>query len=135
MTTRVRRLGGGFGGKESRSICLAAQMAVAANKTRRPVRCMLDRDEDMISTGQRHPFAAKYRVGFNKDGTLVGLDAQIYNNGGWSQDLSQAVLERAMTHSDNCYMIPNIRIQGKICKTNTMSNSAFRGFGGPQVSR
>ena len=88
----------------------------------------------MISTGQRHPFAAKYKVGFNNDGTLVGIDADIYNNGGWSQDLSQAVLERAMTHSDNCYMIPNIRIRGKICKTNTMSNSAFRGFGGPQVS-
>jgi xanthine dehydrogenase/oxidase len=133
VTCRVRRLGGGFGGKETRSICLAAQMAVAAKKNRRPVRCMLDRDEDMISSGQRHPFAAKYKVGFNNDGKLVGMDVEIYNNGGWSQDLSQAVLERAMTHSDNCYMIPNFRIRGKICKTNTMSNSAFRGFGGPQV--
>ena len=134
VTVRVKRLGGGFGGKETRSICLSAQLAVAAKKVRRPVRCMLDRDEDMISSGQRHPFAAKYKLGFNNDGKIVGMDSFIYNNGGWSQDLSQAVLERAMTHSDNCYMIPNLRVQGRICKTNTMSNSAFRGFGGPQVS-
>jgi xanthine dehydrogenase/oxidase len=95
---------------------------------------MLDRDEDMITSGQRHPFMATYRIGFKNDGKIVGLDAKIYNNGGWSQDLSQAVLERAMTHSDGCYWIPNFRIEGKIAKTNTMSNSAFRGFGGPQVS-
>jgi xanthine dehydrogenase/oxidase len=135
VVVRTKRIGGGFGGKESRSINLAAVMAVAARKAKRPVRSMLDRDEDMITSGQRHPFMATYRIGFKNDGKIVGLDAKIYNNGGWSQDLSQAVLERAMTHSDGCYWIPNFRIEGKIAKTNTMSNSAFRGFGGPQVSR
>lgn len=133
VIVRTKRIGGGFGGKESRSINLAAVMAVAARKVKRPVRSMLDRDEDMITSGQRHPFMATYRIGFKNDGKIVGLDAKIYNNGGWSQDLSQAVLERAMTHSDGCYWIPNFRIEGKIAKTNTMSNSAFRGFGGPQV--
>lgn len=133
VVVRTKRIGGGFGGKESRSINLAAVMAVAARKVKRPVRSMLDRDEDMITSGQRHPFMATYRIGFKNDGKIVGLDAKIYNNGGWSQDLSQAVLERAMTHSDGCYWIPNFRIEGKIAKTNTMSNSAFRGFGGPQV--
>lgn len=133
VVVRTKRIGGGFGGKETRSINLAAVMAVAARKAKRPVRSMLDRDEDMITSGQRHPFMAKYRVGFTNEGKLVGLDVQIYNNGGWSQDLSQAVLERAMTHADGCYWIPNFRIEGKIAKTNTMSNSAFRGFGGPQV--
>ncbi|KAJ9119598.1 hypothetical protein QFC22_003307 [Naganishia vaughanmartiniae] len=132
VLVRTKRIGGGFGGKETRSINLAAVMAVAARKVKRPVRSMLDRDEDMITSGQRHPFMAKYRVGFTNEGKIIGLDAQIYNNGGWSQDLSQAVLERAMTHADGCYWIPNFRIEGKIAKTNTMSNSAFRGFGGPQ---
>ncbi len=132
VVTRVKRLGGGFGGKESRTIAFAAPLTLAAKKLGRPVRVMLDRDEDMLTTGQRHPFMCKWKLAFSKDGTLERLHARVYNNGGWSQDLSQAVLERAMFHIDNCYRIPHLHVEGYICKTNTMSNTAFRGFGGPQ---
>jgi len=93
---------------------------------------MLTREEDMVTSGQRHPFLAKWKVGVNKDGKIQALDVDIFNNGGWSWDLSAAVAERAMSHSDGCYLIPNIHVRGRICKTNTMSNTAFRGFGGPQ---
>jgi len=93
---------------------------------------MLNRDEDMITSGQRHPFLCRWKIGVNNDGKLVALDADIFNNGGWTQDLSGAVVERSMTHMDGCYFIPNVSIRGRICKTNTMSNTAFRGFGGPQ---
>ncbi|TPX43030.1 hypothetical protein SeMB42_g04892 [Synchytrium endobioticum] len=114
VTVRVKRMGGGFGGKETRSIFLSAALAVAARKLRRPVRCMLTREEDMSLSGMRHPF----------------LD--LYSNGGYSLDLSLAVLERAITHSDSVYKIPNVNIKGLVCKTNLPSNTAFRGFGGPQ---
>lgn len=93
---------------------------------------MLNRDEDMLTSGQRHPFLARWKAGVNKDGRLQALEADVFNNGGWSQDLSAAVLDRSMSHIDGCYLIPNVFVQGRICKTNTMSNSAFRGFGGPQ---
>lgn len=132
VVVRVKRLGGGFGGKETRSIPLSAAVALAAKKTGRPVRYMLTREEDMVVSGQRHPFYAKWKVGVNKDGKIQALDADIYNNAGWSFDLSMAVCERAMTHVDGCYSIPNVHVRGRLCKTNTMSNSAFRGFGGPQ---
>ncbi|CAK7236043.1 hypothetical protein SEUCBS140593_009486 [Sporothrix eucalyptigena] len=132
VVVRVKRLGGGFGGKETRSIQLASIVALAAQTTRRPVRCMLTREEDMVTSGQRHPFLGKWKVGVNRDGKLQALDLAIYNNAGWTWDLSAAVCERAITHSDNCYFIPNVRIRGRLCKTNTMSNTAFRGFGGPQ---
>ncbi|KAK3684039.1 molybdopterin binding aldehyde oxidase/xanthine dehydrogenase [Podospora appendiculata] len=132
VVVRVKRLGGGFGGKESRSVQLSSILALAAQKTRRPVRCMLTREEDMVTTGQRHPFLGRWKVGVNKDGKMQALDLDIFNNGGWSWDLSGAVCERAMSHSDGCYLIPNIHVRGRICKTNTMSNTAFRGFGGPQ---
>ncbi|KAN0059894.1 hypothetical protein ACQY0O_008469 [Thecaphora frezii] len=132
VVTRTKRLGGGFGGKETRTIALSAPMTLAAKKVGRPVRCMLDRDEDMLVSGQRHPFHAKWKVAFSSDGKLQRLEARLYNNGGWSQDLSQAILERAMFHIDNCYRIPNLRVEGRICRTNIMSNTAFRGFGGPQ---
>lgn len=132
IAVHTKRLGGGFGGKESRPTAFAAVLALGARKVGRAVRCMLDRDEDMFFSGQRHPFASTWRVGFQKDGTLVRLDAKVYNNGGWSQDLSQAVLERAMFHIDSCVRIPHLRTRGWICKTNTVSNTAFRGFGGPQ---
>lgn len=111
---------------------LSTMMALAAQKTKRPVRCMLNRDEDMIMSGQRHPFLCKWKVGVNKDGKLQALDADVFSNAGWSFDLSPAVCERAMTHIDSCYKIPNVHIRGRLCKTNTMSNTAFRGFGGPQ---
>ncbi len=132
VVVRVKRLGGGFGGKETRSIQLASIVALAAQTTRRPVRCMLTREEDMVMSGQRHPFLGRWKVGVNKDGKLQALDLDIFNNGGWTFDLSVAVCERAITHSDSCYFIPNVSIRGRICKTNTMSNTAFRGFGGPQ---
>ncbi|EXJ95419.1 xanthine dehydrogenase [Capronia coronata CBS 617.96] len=132
IVARVKRLGGGFGGKETRSIQLSTICAVAANKVRRPVRCMLNRDEDIVTSGQRHPFLGIWKVGVNKDGKIQALKASAFNNGGWSQDLSAAVIDRALSHIDGCYKIPNIDVDGRICKTNTVSNSAFRGFGGPQ---
>ncbi|KAF2740890.1 xanthine dehydrogenase/oxidase [Polyplosphaeria fusca] len=132
IVSRVKRMGGGFGGKETRSIQLAGIVACAANKMRRPVRCMLNRDEDIITSGQRHPFLGKWKVGVNKDGRIQALDADVFNNGGWSQDLSAAVVDRALSHIDGVYSIPNVHVRGRIAKTNTVSNTAFRGFGGPQ---
>ena len=132
VVVRVKRLGGGFGGKETRTVPLSSILALAARKTGRPVRYMLTREEDMVITGQRHPFLAKWKVGINSDGKLQALDVDIFNNAGWSMDLSVAVVERSMTHVDGCYRIPNVYVRGRCCKTNTMSNTAFRGFGGPQ---
>ncbi|UNI24600.1 hypothetical protein JDV02_010334 [Purpureocillium takamizusanense] len=132
VVVRVKRLGGGFGGKETRSVILSSVVALAAKKTGRPVRCMLTREEDMVTMGQRHPFMARYKVGVNKDGKIQALDCDIFNNAGWTFDLSASVVERAMTHSDGCYHIPNVFVRGRCCRTNTVSNTAFRGFGGPQ---
>uniref|UniRef100_A0A1B6CHR7 xanthine dehydrogenase n=1 Tax=Clastoptera arizonana TaxID=38151 RepID=A0A1B6CHR7_9HEMI len=133
IVTKVKRMGGAFGGKESRSIMVALPVAFAAQKLQKPVRCMLDRDEDMISTGQRHPFLAKYTIGFDDDGKLTGCDIQLYSNGGISLDLSMPVVNRACFHVENAYKIPNLTVKGYICKTNLSSNTAFRGFGGPQA--
>lgn len=132
VVSRVKRLGGGFGGKETRSIQLAAICATAANKMKRPVRCMLNRDEDIMTSGQRHPFLGKWKVAVSKEGKLQALDADVFNNGGWSQDLSAAVVDRSLSHIDGCYNISNVHVRGRVCKTNTVSNTAFRGFGGPQ---
>ncbi|KAJ1649451.1 hypothetical protein IWQ61_009472 [Dispira simplex] len=132
VVSRVKRLGGGFGGKETRSTALTCALAVAAYHSGRPVRCMLDRDEDMIITGQRHPFLGKWKVGVKRDGQVVALDLELYSNGGHSYDLSVAVMERAVSHSDNVYYIPHVRIKGTVCRSNMHSNTAFRGFGGPQ---
>jgi xanthine dehydrogenase/oxidase len=129
---RVKRLGGGFGGKESRSSIIAAVASVPAHVLRRPVRLVLDRDEDMASTGQRHPFVGKYTVAATPDGEIVALDMMLYCNGGNSMDLSHSILDRALFHSDNAYNIPNMRVAGKVCATHMPSNTAFRGFGGPQ---
>lgn len=93
---------------------------------------MLTREEDMVTMGQRHPFLAYYKVGVNKDGKIRAVDLDIYSNAGWTFDLSTAVLERSLSHSDGCYFIPNMYVRGRICRTNTVSNTAFRGFGGPQ---
>ncbi|KAI9354597.1 molybdopterin binding aldehyde oxidase/xanthine dehydrogenase [Zopfochytrium polystomum] len=133
IVVRVKRLGGGFGGKESRSAFLTCILAVAARKFRAPIRHQLTREQDMAITGTRHPFLGRYRVGVDKaSGRLASLQLELYSNGGFSADLSYAVLERAMTHSDNTYRIPNVDIIGRICKTNLPTNTAFRGFGGPQ---
>ncbi|KAM6220493.1 xanthine dehydrogenase/oxidase [Rhynchocyon petersi] len=132
IVVRVKRMGGGFGGKETRSTVVSTAVALAAHKTGRPVRCMLDRDEDMLITGGRHPFLARYKVGFMKTGKIVALEVDHYSNAGNTMDLSQSIMERALFHMDNCYKIPNIRGTGRLCKTNLPSNTAFRGFGGPQ---
>jgi xanthine dehydrogenase small subunit len=126
------RMGGGFGGKETQGNTPAALVALATLKTGQPVRLQWDRDIDMVLTGKRHPFYAKFDVGFADDGRLVALDAALISDGGWSLDLSQPVLERAMFHIDNAYYIPALRVKGRAAKTNVASNTAFRGFGGPQ---
>ncbi|KAJ8955150.1 hypothetical protein NQ318_009043 [Aromia moschata] len=132
IITKVKRLGGGFGGKESKAAMIAAPLAVAARKLNRPLRCMLDRDEDIVMTGARHPFLMKYKVAFDDSGKILGCDADIYNNCGYAEDLSFSVLERAMTHFENAYKMPVVKVTGYPCKTNVASNTAFRGFGGPQ---
>ncbi|XP_044043358.1 xanthine dehydrogenase/oxidase [Siniperca chuatsi] len=132
VVVRVKRMGGGFGGKESRSTLLSTVVAVAANKLKRPVRCMLDRDEDMLITGGRHPFYAKYKVGFLNSGKVLALDVSFYSNIGNSLDLSMSIMERALFHMENSYSVPYVRGRGFLCRTNLPSNTAFRGFGGPQ---
>ncbi|XP_073814863.1 xanthine dehydrogenase-like [Musca autumnalis] len=132
VVCKAKRLGGGFGGKESRSIAVALPVALACYRLRRPIRCMLDRDEDMMITGTRHPFLFKYKIGFTSEGRLTALSIDCYTNAGWSMDLSFSVMERAVYHIENCYKIPNIKAAGYVCKTNLPSNTAFRGFGGPQ---
>jgi xanthine dehydrogenase molybdopterin binding subunit/xanthine dehydrogenase small subunit len=126
------RMGGGFGGKETQANTPAALAALAAYHTGRAVRVRFNRDQDMMLTGHRHPFLARFKVGFDSQGMLLGLKAKLYSNGGWSLDLSQAVTDRALFHLDNCYYIPQIEFQGQVAKTNLSSNTAFRGFGGPQ---
>lgn len=125
-------MGGAFGGKETRSIQLAGLLAVAAMKERRPMRMMLNRDEDMMVSGQRHPVKGRWKVGVMNDGTLMALDVDCYDNGGFTFDMSGSVMDRCITHVDNCYNIPNVHVRGWVCKTNTHSNTAFRGFGAPQ---
>ncbi|MBD1914112.1 MULTISPECIES: xanthine dehydrogenase molybdopterin binding subunit [unclassified Leptolyngbya] len=126
------RMGGGFGGKETQANPYAAAAAIAAHKTGRPVRVKLSRHHDMILTGKRHGFLGQYRVGVNRDGKIVALDVDLYADGGWSLDLSPPVLLRAMLHVDNAYYIPHLEVRGHIVKTNKVSNTAYRGFGGPQ---
>jgi xanthine dehydrogenase/oxidase len=134
VTCRVKRLGGGFGGKESRAALVAAAAAVPAAALRRPVRHVLDRDEDMGTTGHRHGFVCRYRVAASREGKLLALDVQLYCNGGNSMDLSHSIMDRALFHADACYDIPAFRASGFVAHTHTPSNTAFRGFGGPQGS-
>jgi xanthine dehydrogenase/oxidase len=126
------RLGGGFGGKETRSLFYCAAVAVAADKLKRPVRLVLERDVDMCNSGQRHAFWAKYKAAASKDGKLQALDIEIYANAGFSEDLSTSILSRATLHIDSCYKWPNLAVKGFLCKTNQPSHTAFRGFGAPQ---
>ncbi len=128
----VPRMGGGFGGKETQGAHVAALATLAALHTDRPVKIRLNRDQDMHQTGKRHPFISKYKAGFSESGDLLALDVNIYADGGWSSDLSGAILDRALFHLDNCYHIPNLRFEGRVLKTNHVSHTAFRGFGGPQ---
>ncbi|MCG9890651.1 MAG: xanthine dehydrogenase molybdopterin binding subunit [Thermosynechococcaceae cyanobacterium MS004] len=126
------RMGGAFGGKESQANPYAAVAAIAAHKTGCPVRVKLNREHDMTLTGKRHGFLGRYDVGFTQDGKITALDAHLYADGGWSLDLSPPVLSRAMLHIDNAYYIPHLEVRGDIVRTNKVSNTAFRGFGGPQ---
>ena len=126
------RMGGGFGGKETQAATIAALAALAATKTGRKVRFRLNRDQDMMITGKRHPFLGKFRVGFDRAGLVQAAQVDLFSNGGWSLDLSRAVTDRAVFHLDNAYYIPNVEFSGVVVKTNLASNTAFRGFGGPQ---
>ncbi len=132
VTATVRRLGGGFGGKESNASWVAAAAALAANHTGKPVKLRLPREIDMIATGKRHAFLYRYSVGFDGEGRVLALDAILAADAGWSLDLTPGVIERALTHTDNAYWIPHFRATGYACRTNKQSNTAFRGFGGPQ---
>ncbi len=132
VEVEVRRMGGGFGGKETQGNHVAAWAALLANKTGRPVKIHLFRDDDQIMTGKRHRFLSKYQAGFDDDGRILAYSVALNADGGSSTDLSMAILSRAMLHAENAYFIPNIRITGDAWKTNLPSNTAFRGFGGPQ---
>jgi xanthine dehydrogenase large subunit len=132
VTVQCLRMGGGFGGKEMQPHGFAAIAALGATLTGRPVRLRLNRTQDMTMSGKRHPFHASWEIGFDDDGMITGLQATLTSDGGWSLDLSEPVLARALCHIDNAYWIPNIEAHGRIAKTNKTSQTAFRGFGGPQ---
>ncbi len=132
VVCETRRMGGAFGGKESQASLIACVAALLAQRTKRPVKLRLDRDDDMVLTGKRHGFRIDYDVGFDADGRILGIKFMQAAHCGFSPDLSAAISDRAMFHADNCYYLDNARIVSHRCKTNTVSNTAFRGFGGPQ---
>ena len=132
VTVQCLRMGGAFGGKEMQPHGYAAVAALGATLTGRPVRLRLNRTQDLTMSGKRHGFHAQWRVAFDGDGRLQALDATLTSDGGWSLDLSEPVLARALCHVDNAYWIPNVRLNGRIARTNKTSQTAFRGFGGPQ---
>jgi xanthine dehydrogenase large subunit len=132
VTVNVRRMGGGFGGKETQANLFAAVAAIAAKKYRRAVKIRPDRDDDMVATGKRHDFHVAYELGFDDAGRIEAVDATFSARCGFSADLSGPVTDRALFHADNCYFYPNVRLRSRPLKTNTVSNTAFRGFGGPQ---
>ena len=128
----MRRMGGGFGGKETQAASPACLCAVVAHLTRQPTKMRLPRVEDMLMTGKRHPFYIEYDVGFDDNGRLHGIDLDLAGNCGYSPDLSASIVDRAMFHADNAYYLGDATINGHRCKTHTASNTAYRGFGGPQ---
>ena len=127
-----KRMGGGFGGKETQAVIPAVMAALVAAKTQRPARVAYSKDDDMRSTGKRHPYKIHYKAAFTSEGKITGVKFDIYSNGGAAADLSTAIMERTLFHSENAYFIPNLVFNGTICKTNFPPNTAFRGFGGPQ---
>ncbi|KAI5627549.1 aldehyde oxidase [Silurus asotus] len=133
VSCHVKRVGGGFGGKITKTTVLACVTAVAAWKTKRPVRCVLERGEDMLITGGRHPVLGKYKVGFMNDGRIIAANVHYYANAGNTPDESPLVAEKILLHMDNAYNIPNLRGEAAACRTNLPSNTAFRGFGVPQT--
>ncbi|WP_374332360.1 xanthine dehydrogenase molybdopterin binding subunit [Aestuariivirga sp.] len=132
VTVECRRMGGAFGGKESQAAQWACLAALAARLTGRPAKCRLDRDEDMMLTGKRHDFRVDYRAGFDAKGRVTAVDVDFLARCGYSADLSNAICDRTMFHADNAYFYPAARIATRRLRTNTVSNTAFRGFGGPQ---
>jgi len=132
ITVETRRIGGGFGGKETQSFIFAAICTLLAKKTNRPVKLKMDRDDDIIITGKRHDFYSEYEVGFDELGIIKGLKLKLASRCGASPDLSGAINERALLHIDNAYYLENVIVENYMCKTNTASNTAFRGFGGNQ---
>jgi xanthine dehydrogenase large subunit len=128
----VKRMGGGFGGKESQAAPFATFAALVAKRLGRPARLVITKDDDMIMTGKRNPFENEYDVGFDSSGKILALDARLYSDGGAFADLSTSIMERAMLHSDNAYFIEHMRVTGQVCKTNIHPHTAFRGFGGPK---
>ena len=132
VQAEVRRMGGGFGGKETQAAQWACLSAVFATRLKRPIKARLDRQDDMVLTGKRHDFYNRYTIGFDEQGKLLAADVELSGKCGFSPDLSDAIVDRAMFHIDNAYNFPAMRVVGNRCKTNTVSNTAFRGFGGPQ---
>jgi xanthine dehydrogenase large subunit len=132
VVVEAPRMGGGFGGKETQAAHFAALAALGAQVTGRAVKVWLNRDQDMTQTGKRHPFHSRYRAGFDAEGRLLGLEVQTWSDGGWSADLSRAILDRCLFHLDNAYYLPAVKLTGRVARTHTVSNTAFRGFGGPQ---
>jgi xanthine dehydrogenase large subunit len=132
VVVQCRRMGGAFGGKESQPALFACVAAIVATATRLPAKVRVDRDADMVMTGKRHDFNAEYDVGFDAQGRIGGLSLMLASRCGYSADLSGPVNDRAMFHADNCYYLENVQIVSHRCKTHTVSNTAFRGFGGPQ---
>ena len=132
VTVNVRRMGGGFGGKETQGNQFAAIAAIAAKKLKRAVKIRPDRDEDMVATGKRHDFKVDYQVGFDEDGRIHAVDATYAARCGFCSDLSGPVTDRALFHADSSYFYPHVHLVSKPLKTHTVSNTAFRGFGGPQ---
>ncbi|HEX8573006.1 MAG TPA: xanthine dehydrogenase molybdopterin binding subunit [Allosphingosinicella sp.] len=132
VTVEVRRMGGGFGGKETQAAAYAAACALVVAKTGRPAKIRADRDDDMVMTGKRHDFRADYDVGFDGEGRIEGIRITLASRCGATADLSLAINDRAMFHADNCYFLPSVEILSHRPKTHTVSNTAFRGFGGPQ---
>ncbi|MBM4169559.1 MAG: xanthine dehydrogenase molybdopterin binding subunit [Ignavibacteria bacterium] len=133
VVVEVRRMGGGFGGKETQGNHVACWSALLAHATRRPVKIRLFRDDDMIMTGKRHRFLVRYKVGFDDNGKLEALKVELNSDAGAATDLSFAIMERAMLHCDNAYVVPHMHVVARVWKTNLPSNTAFRGFGGPQA--
>ena len=132
ITVEVRRMGGAFGGKETQAAQWAVITALVADRTGKPARIRLDRDDDMVSTGKRHDFLIRYDVGFDSGGRIEGIELELAARCGMAADLSGPISDRAMFHCDNSYYLPNVRIRSYRCRTNTVSNTALRGFGGPQ---
>ncbi len=132
VVSTCKRMGGAFGGKETQAALPAMLAALVAHKTGRAARLIYDKDEDMRSTGKRHAYRVEWEVGFDGDGTIRGLKSKFFSDGGISTDLSLSVMERTMLHAENAYYVADVDFEGRVCYTNYPSNTAFRGFGGPQ---